>query len=493
MKTEKAPQKKEKLPQKELRRDPAFRRELSRAWGVEEPPEAYRKALEETYTRLPDGPIARSRPLHTVLRGLCTAAAACIALGIILIGLNATEPQLTEGLPGLGTLFQQVNEGWRQRNGGEIDLFHDVEQETELFQLPVEDNGTVLKEIKLLDGNIVQITAQVPYMGRKSYIPMYYEDLTPFGAYAELQGKTASSFTAEELQAEGALTLKMTESSPLPADRTDIQGQPNQTFRSSSATTTIKLSDSPFTVTWTFSGVQELGQSCILTLYDWDGKLAEGETVEKHVTADFTLNLQNAAAAPSESYLCRGLRKITPEECLETDRAPEKLSQGWCVGKIESVSVKMSDRVSGNSFYRIDLFGEPGQTAPGVQELALEYWLNGSLLGTRSLQKSDTYEISEKERTLLRKAIGNLDWYVSGLGIYAAEEITEASRTGRARRHLIVIFPISEADLESGVFLKNGVLRFSLRDSAADKLLIEDLAEDLRQNYETLKDAYSEN
>ena len=63
MKTEKAPQKKEKLPQKELRRDPAFRRELSRAWGVEEPPEAYRKALEETYTRLPDGPIARSRPL----------------------------------------------------------------------------------------------------------------------------------------------------------------------------------------------------------------------------------------------------------------------------------------------------------------------------------------------------------------------------------------------------------------------------------------------
>ena len=76
------------------------------------------------------------------------------------------------------------------------------------------------------------------------------------------------------------------------------------------------------------------------------------------------------------------------------------------------------------------------------------------LAGNAVSAKSDTYEISEKERTLLRKAIGNLDWYVSGLGIYAAEEITEASRTGRARRHLIVIFPISEADLESGVFLK---------------------------------------
>lgn len=486
MKTDKALQKKEKLPQKELRREPAFRKELSRAWGVEAPPESFHKALEETYAQLPDGPIARSRPLYRVLRGLGTAAAACIALGIILIGLNATEPQMTEGLPGLGAFFQQLNEGWRQ-NGEEADLFRSTEQETVFFQLPVEDNGTVLQEIKV-DGSIVKITAQVPFMGRKSYTPMYYAEPTPFGAYAELQGKAASTVDVEE---QGIIT-KATELSPILADRTDIQGQPNQSFYSSGVTA-IKLSDSPFTVTWTFSDALELGQGCILTLYEWDGKLTKDDTVEKRVTAEFALDLQNIAAAPSENYLSRGLRKITPGECLETYRAPGKLSQGWCVGGIESISLKMGERVSGDSYYRIDLFGEPGQVTPGLQELTLEYWLNDSLLGTRSLQKNDAYEMSEKERTLLKKSIGSLDWYLPERGIYAAEEITEPTRTGRERRHLIVVFSASEVDLESSLFLKNGILRFALRDSATNELLIEDLAEDLRQNFEALKESYSEN
>ncbi len=490
MKTDRALQKKEKLPQKELRRDPAFRKELSEAWGVEAPPESFHKAMEKTYAQLPDGPIARSRPLYRVIRGLGTAAAACIALGIILIGLNATEPRMTEGMPGLGAFFQRLNEGWRQSSQETDDLF--PQQEAVFFQLPVEDNGTVLQEIKV-DGSTVKITAQVPFMGRKSYTPMYYAEPTPFGAYAEIQGKEASTVDVKKSQEHSdSIITRVLGPLSFPADHTDILGQPNQSFYSS-AVTVIKLSDDPFTVTWTFSNALELGRNCVLTLYEWDGNLTKDEAVKKRVTAEFALDLTNATAAPSENYVSRGLTKITPEECLKTDRAPGKLSQGWCVGKIESITLRTGERAAGDTYYRIDLFGEPENISFSEQELALEYWLNDSPQGTTSLQKNESYEITEKERELLKKAIGSLDWYLPERGIYAAEEITESIRTGQKRRHLIVVLPASGLDLESSLFLKSGVLRFALRDSTTGQLLIEDLAEDLRQNFEALKESYSEN
>lgn len=89
----------------------AFREQLAREYGVEQPPEAFQRRFEQTLLQLPDQVPVRPRPVYYLLRRTAMAAAALAITFGALLGVNTTYPQLTEALPGLGPVFQAINGG----------------------------------------------------------------------------------------------------------------------------------------------------------------------------------------------------------------------------------------------------------------------------------------------------------------------------------------------------------------------------------------------
>ncbi len=97
-------------PRPSIGRDRVFRAQLAREYGVEKLPESLKLRTEKTLSTLPDVMPAKPRPVLRAFRGMATAAAALAVTSAVLIGLNATSPQLTESLPGLGPVFAALNE-----------------------------------------------------------------------------------------------------------------------------------------------------------------------------------------------------------------------------------------------------------------------------------------------------------------------------------------------------------------------------------------------
>ncbi len=87
----------------------AFREQLAREYGVEQPPKAFQQRFEQTLLQLPDQVPVRPRPVYYLLRRTAAAAAALVVTFAALLGVNTTYPQLTEALPGLGPVFRAVN------------------------------------------------------------------------------------------------------------------------------------------------------------------------------------------------------------------------------------------------------------------------------------------------------------------------------------------------------------------------------------------------
>ena len=105
--SEKAPRERFREP----RRDRAFREELAREYGVEEPPRHFQRMMAKTLESLPDEMPVRPRPVFTVVRSAATVLALVAVVFVSLLGLNTTYPQLTEALPGLGQVFAAMNGG----------------------------------------------------------------------------------------------------------------------------------------------------------------------------------------------------------------------------------------------------------------------------------------------------------------------------------------------------------------------------------------------
>lgn len=96
-------------PRAPMGRDRAFKAALAREYGVEEVPRRLQRRTERTLQSLPDTLPRRSRPVLRVIRGAASAAAVLAASFAVLVGLNATNPQFTEALPGLGQVFAAMN------------------------------------------------------------------------------------------------------------------------------------------------------------------------------------------------------------------------------------------------------------------------------------------------------------------------------------------------------------------------------------------------
>lgn len=97
-------------PRPAIGRSRVFKAALAREYGVTQLPESLKLRTEKTLSTLPDVMPSKPRPILRLFRGMATAAAALAVTSVILLGLNSTNPQLTESMPGLGPMFAAINE-----------------------------------------------------------------------------------------------------------------------------------------------------------------------------------------------------------------------------------------------------------------------------------------------------------------------------------------------------------------------------------------------
>ena len=97
-------------PRPAIGRSRVFKAALAREYGVTELPESLKLRTKKTLSTLPDVMPSKPRPILRLFRGMATAAAALAVTSVILLGLNSTNPQLTESMPGLGPMFAAMNE-----------------------------------------------------------------------------------------------------------------------------------------------------------------------------------------------------------------------------------------------------------------------------------------------------------------------------------------------------------------------------------------------
>ena len=100
----------ENVSRRELRKDPEFAKELASRWGLEAPPESFRRGMQALYRELPDELPVKRDPVRQALKGLAAAAAVFGAVCAGLFALNAAQPQIAEALPGVGGVFQALNQ-----------------------------------------------------------------------------------------------------------------------------------------------------------------------------------------------------------------------------------------------------------------------------------------------------------------------------------------------------------------------------------------------
>ena len=100
----------EKITRKDLRRDGDFARQLAEEWGMEQTTPSYRRALRQVYAELPDELPVKRYPLRQAMKGLAAVAAVFVMVCVGLFALNAAQPQIAEALPGVGGVFQALNQ-----------------------------------------------------------------------------------------------------------------------------------------------------------------------------------------------------------------------------------------------------------------------------------------------------------------------------------------------------------------------------------------------
>ena len=100
----------ENVSRRDLRKDPEFAKELASRWGLEAPPESFRRGMQALYRELPDELPVKRDPVRQALKGLAATAAVFGAVCAGLFALNAAQPQIAEALPGVGGVFQALNQ-----------------------------------------------------------------------------------------------------------------------------------------------------------------------------------------------------------------------------------------------------------------------------------------------------------------------------------------------------------------------------------------------
>ena len=95
----------------DLKRDKGIKKRLEREFQVDRPPESYFQAVQDAFDSLPDELPVKVRPLPQRVLRTCAALAACLVLVAVgAFGLNLVSPGLMESMPGVGQIFQELNQ-----------------------------------------------------------------------------------------------------------------------------------------------------------------------------------------------------------------------------------------------------------------------------------------------------------------------------------------------------------------------------------------------
>lgn len=481
----------EKFSFRERKRDPAFREELIREWGLEKTPDSYDKALQRMYAELPDELVVTRRPLRRVFHGFAVAAAACFAIGLSLLGMNAVEPEFTESLPGLGNVFQALNGGEKippvvgdpdpEAPREESGLSSEPGDAGEFAPLPVEDNGVTLLSVEvipqedetspeLLSGQLC-IQAEMPYMGRISQDLGCYGDTMALGGLAVISTETREGLRPSVIHS----TADVPEEGLCRENGWNYMG-PTQPQES------VKWA-------WTFPLAEETGSEAVLTIYDaeyigsWD--IHDGD-LSRPVLAEFTIDLASGRAKPTSRYLEKGLFRITPQECAEADHSVP-FTNGWYVSEDMYNFYTISSDSEGNSCARVVLFGED----PEYRPVTLNLYQNEELIYTmRSQDPADM--VTDMGETQPMGAGGSVylneylpegagSWIWNGDGGLYAESVTCQDRAGGEYRRVVFGLPMPFLGLDrkalAPYYNEAGVFRLELADGETGEILIRDLYE----------------
>lgn len=95
----------------DLKRDKRFQKQLAKKLDVDQPPESYFRAVQNAFDNLPDELPVKRRPFHQTAWRTCVAFAACLVLVVAgIYGVYLVNPVLVESIPGVGQIFQELNQ-----------------------------------------------------------------------------------------------------------------------------------------------------------------------------------------------------------------------------------------------------------------------------------------------------------------------------------------------------------------------------------------------
>lgn len=481
----------EKIARKDLKRTQALREELAHEFGVVEAPESFHAALDQTFQKLPDELTVVRQPMRVFVHGLATAAMAMAVVFAALLCINAAQPELAESLPGLGPVFQAVNGELQHPEETEVESLPQPTPKVTLdgfFPLPVSDNGVTLISVEQM-GEELEVTAEVPYLGRNSYDLLGYNDVRPLGTGARLTlpdgtEKLPYVFSTDDK----AVTRLATPDEVSKFEQEAGDGGQN------TGVITQELPEDPLRVLWRFSGLQpdqDLSEVVLtIGLYE-DLRGSEWTTVGYYfqlpdngfscpVVAEFTIDVNSETAKASFQYESEGLIKLTPDECLTMQRNAS-FTNGW-YADVPYIICASSD---GNYCWKVVLFGKDKEYRP----LRLNcYWL-GDL--AYSLDSTPAEKMETHSEAFLDEGSGARFAWVDN-GIYS-ESITDPAKTFREYRR--VVFAVSNWDIGMDLNedpyggynrLQNGDLRFELQDPETGEILMWDVYETFRSEVQEL-------
>ncbi len=100
----------EKITRKDLRRDGDFARQLAEEWGMEQTTPSYRKALRQVYAELPRRAAGKALPPAPGHEGPGRGGGGFCGGVRGAFRPDAAQPQIAEALPGVGGVFQALNQ-----------------------------------------------------------------------------------------------------------------------------------------------------------------------------------------------------------------------------------------------------------------------------------------------------------------------------------------------------------------------------------------------
>lgn len=335
---------------------------------------------------------------------------------------------------------------------GEFPIEVDTGASLDLME-SVTDNGVVLESMHYSPAS-VEMQLDIPFMGYYDYslLPCVYDEYeqTPFGLYAVLEGPEGETLFKDSL-AHGR-------------EPQAHEGRQRQEFTGLVISTT---------------SVPKEREALTLTLYQYDPEYLAGlavgigmpeEEIVNPVVAEFTIDLAEQAAYPSEDYKGKGLPKLDAEASLAAQHHPD-YQNGVYVREYRAADGLWAQA-------EVELCVDPGDEGMAdVSNLALYGYMDGELVRTvYASEDLDLYTYNGDR---------GLDVYDSGDGYFWMQTGTKPqSQEPYWTLHFAVHYPDWVGWDAYGP--AESFDRLELVDVSTGQVLVEDAAQSYRDNLQAI-------